>query len=200
MVRIAFLSLLVAGLFIGSASAQEPGSETLLSPRLVDRIVAIVDEEAILLSDLEREIETYHFEMESMGQSVTESDGAVREKMLDRLIEVKLLVAQAKLDGMVLGEEELDRETAQATQRLIDRFGTRTAPRWCTTASGGGKSSARSVSPIPTATCLARRPSTSCCTSTGGTRRRIPQRILRRPSRSGSSPGLAGNPTIGAAG
>jgi peptidyl-prolyl cis-trans isomerase SurA len=122
-VVLAFVALLVAG----PASAQDSGTGTLVSPRLVDRIVAIVDEEAILLSDLEREIETYQFEMESMGQRVTESDAEVRQKMLDRLIEVKLLVAQAKLDGMVIGDEELERETAQATQRIIDRFGTRSA-------------------------------------------------------------------------
>jgi peptidyl-prolyl cis-trans isomerase SurA len=127
LIRFAFLSFVIVGLLSGPTSAQEPGSETLVSPRLVDRIVAIVDEEAILLSDLEREIETYHFELESMGQTVTETDGAVREMMLDRLIEVKLLVAQAKLDGMVIGEDELEREAAQATQRLIDRFGTRSA-------------------------------------------------------------------------
>lgn len=111
----------------GPARAQDPGTGTVVSPRLVDRIVAIVDEEAILLSDLEREIETYRFEMQSSGQKITESDAEIRQKMLDRLIEVKLLVAQAKLDGMVIGDEELERETAQATQRLIDRFGTRAA-------------------------------------------------------------------------
>jgi len=127
LIALPFVALLVAGLHSGPASAQDPGSETLLSPRLVDRIVAIVDEEAILLSDLEREIETYHFEIQSMGQTVTASDGEIRQLMLDRLIEVKLLVAQAKLDGMVIGEEELERETAQATQRIIDRFGTRAA-------------------------------------------------------------------------
>ncbi len=107
--------------------AQDSGSETLVSPRLVDRIVAVVDEEAILLSDLEREIETYHFELQSSGQPETASDAEIRQMMMDRLVEVKLLVAQAKLDGMVIGEEELERETAQATQRLIDRFGTRSA-------------------------------------------------------------------------
>ena len=137
------LVFLVAGLLNGPAVAQETaqetaqesaqdstqdtGAETLVSPRLVDRIVAVVDEEAILLSDLEREIETYHFELQSAGQPVTDSDGVIREQMMDRLIEVKLLVAQAKLDGMVIGDEELERETAQATQRLIDRFGTRAA-------------------------------------------------------------------------
>jgi peptidyl-prolyl cis-trans isomerase SurA len=123
----AFGFLFAAGLLCGPVQAQDQGSETLVSPRLVDRIVAIVDEEAILLSDLEREIETYHFEMQAARQPVTLGDAEIREEMLDRLVEVKLLVAQAKLDGMVIGEEELERETAQATQRLIDRFGTRTA-------------------------------------------------------------------------
>lgn len=119
---------LVVGMLCGSAAfAQDQGSQTLVSPRLVDRIVAIVDEEAILLSDLEREIETYHFEMQSAKQPITQSDAEIRQEMLDRLIEVKLLVAQAKLDGMVVGDEELEAETAQATQRLIDRFGTRAA-------------------------------------------------------------------------
>ena len=36
-------------------------------PRLVDRIVAIVDEEAILQSDLDREIELYKLEKEYAG-------------------------------------------------------------------------------------------------------------------------------------
>ena len=81
-------ALIVAGLLCGPAAAQEPGAETLVSPRLVDRVVAIVDEEAILLSDLEREIETYHFEMQTAGQPVTATDGEIRQEMLDRLIEV----------------------------------------------------------------------------------------------------------------
>lgn len=119
------LGLVVVLGLVPLARAQDPG--TTVSPRLVDRIVAIVDEEAILLSDLEREIETYRFEMQSAGEPITGSDAEIRRRMLDRLIEVKLLVAQAKLDGMVVGEEELERETAQATQRLIDRFGTRSA-------------------------------------------------------------------------
>ena len=88
----AFGFLFVACLLRGPAQAQDPGSETLVSPRLVDRIVAIVDEEAILLSDLEREIETYHFEMQTARpiwhgwaeKTVTESDrrdpdAAIRE-------------------------------------------------------------------------------------------------------------------------
>lgn len=95
------------------------------SPQLVDRVVAVVDEEPILLSDLEREIESYQFEAQSMGRTVDEDPVVVRQKMLDRLVEIKLLVAQAKLDGIVISEEELEQAVARDLDGIIDRFGTR---------------------------------------------------------------------------
>lgn len=97
------------------------------SPQLVDRIVAIVDEEPILLSDLEREIESARFEAQSMGRPLPSDAAKLRADMLDRLIEVKLLVAQAKVDGLVIGEDELENEVVRSLQQLIDRFGTRAA-------------------------------------------------------------------------
>lgn len=113
-------------------SGQEPGvpqaaEEPFDSPILVDRIIAIVDQEPILLSDLEREVESYQFEAQAQGVELDTADGNVRQQMLKRLVEVKLLVAQAKLDGLVIGEEELESEVADTMQSLIDRFGTRAA-------------------------------------------------------------------------
>jgi len=96
-------------------------------PILVDRIVAIVDEEPILLSDLQAEVETYRFESQNLGQSLDESPAEIREKMLDRLIEARLLIAQAKVDGVVLEQEMLERAVGEDVQRLIDRYGTVTA-------------------------------------------------------------------------
>jgi len=95
------------------------------APVLVDRIIAIVDEEPILLSELEREIESYRFEAESRGIEIDESPIEVRQRMLDRLVEVKLLVAQAKLDGVSIPDEDLERLVANDMQELIDRFGSR---------------------------------------------------------------------------
>lgn len=109
------------------ATVAEEGAEPFASPILVDRIVAVVDQEPILLSDLEREVESYQFEAQSQGRELDEADGNIREQMLKRLVEVKLLVAQAKLDGLVIGEEELEAEVADAMQSLLDRFGTRAA-------------------------------------------------------------------------
>ncbi len=97
------------------------------TPELVDRIVAIVDEEPILLSDLEREIESARFEAEALDQPLPDDPAELRAQMLDRLIEVKLLVAKAKQDGLVIGDEEIEAEVTRSMQQLIDRFGTRAA-------------------------------------------------------------------------
>jgi peptidyl-prolyl cis-trans isomerase SurA len=95
------------------------------SPQLVDRVVAMVDEEPILLSDLEREVESYKFDAEASGQKVDADPAQLRKQMLDRLIEVKLLVAQAKLDGITLGDQELEQAVSRSMDDMITRFGSR---------------------------------------------------------------------------
>ncbi len=116
---LAFVLLTLACSTLRIAPAQAQG------PELVDRIVATVDEESILLSDLEREIESYKFEREQMGLPIEESPSEIRNMMLDRLIEVKLLVAQAKLDGVEVEDEEVDQAVARSVDEIIARFGTK---------------------------------------------------------------------------
>jgi peptidyl-prolyl cis-trans isomerase SurA len=125
----ALVPALAAALLLpgGPVSGQQDPPPGAASPQLVDRIVAVVDEEPILLSDLEREIESYLFELQSMGQQPPEDQGEVRQRMLDRLIEVKLMVAQAKRDGLVVGEEELEAGVRQAMRDIESRFGSRQA-------------------------------------------------------------------------
>ena len=118
----AWASAIVVGLslFLGGlsrASAQ--------GPELVDRVVAVVDDESILQSDLDREVESYKFEQSQSGQPVTEDDATIRRKMLDRLIEVKLLVAQAKLDEIEVTDDEIDQAVARSLDEVISRFGTK---------------------------------------------------------------------------
>lgn len=95
------------------------------APELVDRIVAMVDEEPILLSDLEREVETFKFEAQAANQPLPQDESTLRADMLERLVQVKLLVAQAKLDGITIGDDELDAAVARAMEDMIERFGTR---------------------------------------------------------------------------
>jgi peptidyl-prolyl cis-trans isomerase SurA len=111
--------LLAAGLGARSAPARAQG------PELVDRIVAVVDDEAILSSDLEREVESYKFDQAQQSDSTKENDATIRKEMLDRLIDVKLLVAQAKLDGVEVKDDEVDQAVARSLDEIISRFGTK---------------------------------------------------------------------------
>ncbi len=107
------------------APVGRPTGASAQGPDLVDRIVAIVDDEPILQSDLDREVESYKFELSQTGQAPTEDDAAIRKKMLQRLIDVKLLVAQAKLDEIEVTDDEIDQAVARSLDEVISRFGTK---------------------------------------------------------------------------
>lgn len=97
------------------------------APVLVDRLLAIVDEEAILQSDLDREVELYRMNQEYAGQPVSEDTPELRREMLDRLIEAKLIIAAAKAAEMSVDEEAVTRSVEQRIEQFIERFGSREA-------------------------------------------------------------------------
>ena len=113
------ICLLLAGSWV-AAAAQD-------SPVLVDRILAIVDEEAILQSDLEREVELFRMNQEYAGQAVSPDTPELRREMLDRLIEAKLIIAAAKAEDMSVDEEAVVRSVDQRIEQFIERFGSREA-------------------------------------------------------------------------
>lgn len=92
-------------------------------PMLVDRIVAIVDEEAILQSDVDREVELYRLEREYAGQPITESDSEVRREVLERLMESKLIIAAAKQADMTVDDEAIRESVEAKIQQFVDHFG-----------------------------------------------------------------------------
>jgi len=104
---------------VAAGAAAQTGGE----PRLLDRIVAIVDEEAILQSDLEREVELYRLEREYAGQPVTEVTPEIRREMLDRLIESKLIIAAAKQADMTVDEAAIHESVEQKIQQFVEHFG-----------------------------------------------------------------------------
>jgi len=108
-------SLLWLLLLVPMANAQEP--------ILVDRIVAIVDEEAILQSDVDREIELYKLEKEYAGESVAAQGDELRREMLERLIESKLIIAAAKQADMTVDEEAIEASVQQKIDQFIEHFG-----------------------------------------------------------------------------
>lgn len=111
----ALFFLILVSMVAGAALGQ--------SPMLVDRIVAIVDEEAILQSDVDREIELYRLEREYAGQPVTASAEEVRREMLERLMESKLIIAAAKQADMSVDEEAIEASVQQKIDSFVEHFG-----------------------------------------------------------------------------
>jgi len=116
--RLLVCAVLLAAFLAGSCAwAQGSG------PRLVDRIVAIVDEEAILQSDLDREVELYKLEKEYAGEPVPADSPEIRREMLDRLIESKLIIAAAKQADMSVDEAAVEESVQEKINQFIEHFG-----------------------------------------------------------------------------
>lgn len=113
------LCLLVCGLWAVAGLASEPV--------LVDRILAVVDEEAILQSDLEYEVEAYRLEKEYAGETVPPNSPEIREEILERLIETKLIIAAAKAADMSVDEDAIAESVTQRLQQYEERFGSQEA-------------------------------------------------------------------------
>ncbi len=109
---VCFLGLMVS---VPSAGAQDT--------ILVDRIVAIVDEEAILQSDVDREVELFKLEKEYAGETISGTSTEVRREMLERLMESKLIIAAAKQADMTVDEEVIDTSVQQKIDQFIEHFG-----------------------------------------------------------------------------
>jgi peptidyl-prolyl cis-trans isomerase SurA len=115
--------LLICGTMLFVALAAQPAAAQGSGPRLVDRIVAIVDEEAILQSDLDREVELYKMEKEYAGEPVPAESPEVRREMLDRLIESKLIIAAAKQADMTVDEDAIEESVQEKIDQFVEHFG-----------------------------------------------------------------------------
>jgi peptidyl-prolyl cis-trans isomerase SurA len=77
---------------------------------LLDRVVAVVNEEVITLSDLEKEGERLYREIaaKTPAESLAETLKRAREDVLDSLIEKRLLAQQAKAKNIAVSQDEVD--------------------------------------------------------------------------------------------
>ena len=88
---------------------------SLAQPEVVDRIVAIVGREPILLSDLNAEIELYTF-----TNHVDPNTPGLKNQVLDLLINEKLILSKALQDtNIIVSDDEVENElNAQIAQRV----------------------------------------------------------------------------------
>lgn len=104
--RISLVLLLVATLLgsVGSVNAQQPASS--LTP--VDSIVAVVEEDVILRSDLDRAMDTVRKQIEASGQTAP-AQSILERQVLERLAVDRLQLQRASASGIRISEQEIDR-------------------------------------------------------------------------------------------
>jgi peptidyl-prolyl cis-trans isomerase SurA len=95
-------------------------------PEPIDRIVAVVGSEIILLSELDEEVYLAHLR----GELNLEDEAGVekyRSEVLDALVEGKLLIEEARRQGLRATREEIDRAVENMIQDVRSRFPTEEA-------------------------------------------------------------------------
>ncbi len=104
------LLLLVLSILSACLSAQN---------NVVDKIVAIIGEEIILKSDIENEF------LSEQSQGVISSSSDYRTDILEKQLIQKLLVAQAKIDSIVVTEDEVESEINNRIQYFTSVLGSK---------------------------------------------------------------------------
>lgn len=98
-------------IFIATIFAQE---ETL------DKVIAVIDNEVILKSELE-----VRASIEATRSGGNPKDPKFRDVILQRLIDEKLLYAQAELDSIFVSDEQVDQQLDQTINYYIQQYGSK---------------------------------------------------------------------------
>ena len=85
----------------------------------VDKIIAVVGNEAILQSDLESYLQNYA----QQNKSINVNDPQIRAKVLDELINEKLVIIKAQEDSISVSDEEITQKFEFNLQNMIDQVG-----------------------------------------------------------------------------
>lgn len=108
--RLPRLVLSLALVALGSSWAQA-------QIRPLDRIVAIVDNDVIMQSQLEQRLREVRVTMAKRGSGDLPPESAVRQQVLERLISENIQLQLASRSGIRIGDEELNQAMATIAQR-----------------------------------------------------------------------------------
>lgn len=87
-------------------------------PQTIDEVVAVVGDNFVLRSDIEKEFETLR---EQMGKEYVHD--SMRIDILDQLIAKKLMLYQAQLDSVIIPDERVEAEMDQKLNYILAHFG-----------------------------------------------------------------------------
>ncbi len=95
-------------------------SFSLTAQTVLDQVVAVVDNEIILQSELD-----FQTRMFASQRKLDPSDPQVRQQVLKAMLEEKLIYAQANLDSIIVAEEDVNRQIEYQINVLISQYGSR---------------------------------------------------------------------------
>src|SRR5207249_9922408 len=100
-----------------AAAPAKPGA----GANRLDGIAAVVNEDVVLQSDVEEQL--YQFLAQSHAQPDPAALDTLRRQVLDQLINEKIIVAEAKRQGMVASEAEVNRQVDEAVRQKKEALG-----------------------------------------------------------------------------
>jgi peptidyl-prolyl cis-trans isomerase SurA len=97
------------------AAAPASGSDTSAAGSIVDRVVATVEDQAIMQSDVENEIKRYLMQAQKTSLPANE-EKEIRQEVLNSLIADALLAIQAERDNVKIEDKEVDEAVEKAIE------------------------------------------------------------------------------------
>lgn len=91
---------------------------TLLSQEVLDRVVAVVDNEIILQSELEFQLNIF-----AAQRKVNPDSEGLRKQILNSMIDDKLVYAQSELDSIIITDEEITQRIDYQIQVFQQQYG-----------------------------------------------------------------------------
>ena len=117
-------SMFVAGVLLFTLSLGiGPG----FGQQVLDRIVAMVDEEIILRSELELALQQAIIQLELEPRNDAEKIKQLKAELLERMIDEKVLLVKAKEDTIEVKDSEVERTLENRIQQTIAQYGTEEA-------------------------------------------------------------------------
>lgn len=92
----------------------------LFAQQTVDKVAAVVDNEIILQSELD-----YQINMLAMQKKLDPKSPALHDQVLKMLIDEKLVYAQAGLDSITVSEDEISKQIEYQISQLIQQYGSK---------------------------------------------------------------------------
>jgi peptidyl-prolyl cis-trans isomerase SurA len=108
-------------------SATAPGSAVQSGPQELDRIAAVVNDDVVLQSDVDEQV--FLFLQRNNTQPESTLVDTLRRQVLDQMISEKLIVAEAKRQGVTVSSAEVERQVDQAIADARQRLGSDAAYR-----------------------------------------------------------------------